>query len=90
MGKNEVALKDYFENKLASREQDNGSLRKQLAEKESDLKHVIVKYNHLERKLKELLEAQNKLSDFENRIISLGLDQNLIKNMAQLFSRQQQ
>ena len=35
------------------------------------------------------MEAQSKLSDFENKIISLGLDQNLIKNMAELFQRQQ-
>lgn len=33
MGKNEVALKDYYENKVLSREHDNESLRKQLAEK---------------------------------------------------------
>jgi hypothetical protein len=33
MGKNEVALKEYFEGKLTSREHDNQNLRKQLAEK---------------------------------------------------------
>jgi hypothetical protein len=33
MGKNEVAMKDYYEVKLASREQDNEALRKQLHEK---------------------------------------------------------
>lgn len=47
MGKNEVAMKDYYENKLASRELDNHSLRKQLTEKETDLKNIILKYNHL-------------------------------------------
>lgn len=30
MGKNEVAMKDYYENKLISREHDNQNLRKQL------------------------------------------------------------
>jgi hypothetical protein len=35
-----------------------------------------------------MLEAQDKLSDFENKLISLGLDQNLVKNMAELFQRQ--
>jgi hypothetical protein len=33
MGKNEVALKDYYENKLMSREHDNANLKKQLTEK---------------------------------------------------------
>lgn len=90
MGKNEVAMKDYYENKLTSREHDNQNLKKQLTEKESDLRNIITKYNHLQRKLKELLEAQNKLSDFENKIIQLGLDQNLIKNMAELFHNNKQ
>ncbi len=90
MGKNEVAMKDYYENKLTSREHDNQNLKKQLTEKESDLRNIVTKYNHLQRKLKELLEAQNKLSDFENKIIQLGLDQNLIKNMAELFHNKKQ
>jgi hypothetical protein len=47
MGKNEVALKDYYESKLNSREHDNQSLKKQLAEKESDLRNIATKYSHL-------------------------------------------
>ena len=38
---------------------------------------------------KSLLNAQNKLTDFENKIIHLGLDQNLIKNLAELFAQPQ-
>jgi hypothetical protein len=34
-----------------------------------------------------MLEAQDKLTDFETKIVNLGLDQNLIKNMAELFRR---
>jgi hypothetical protein len=90
MNKNEVSMKDYYEVKLASREKDNSTLKNQLHEKETDLRNVITKYTHLERKLKDLLEAQDKLSDFENKIINLGMDQNLIKNMAELFMRQSQ
>jgi hypothetical protein len=82
LGKNEVALKDYYENKLASREHDNANLKKLLTEKESDLRGIVTKYSHLERKLRELMEAQSKLTDFENKIIHLGMDQNLIKNLA--------
>ncbi len=47
-----------------------------------------MKYSQLERKMKDLLDAQDKLTDFENKIVNLGLDQNLIKNMAELFHRQ--
>jgi hypothetical protein len=55
MGKNEVALKDYYENKLLSREHDNDSLRKQLAEKDADLRGIATRYSHLERRLRELM-----------------------------------
>lgn len=64
LGKNEVALKDYYEAKLSSRDQDVDSLRRQLTEKEADLRQIVVKYAHLERRLKELLDAQSKLTDF--------------------------
>ena len=37
--------------------------------------------------MKQLLEAQNKLSQFETKIVNLGLDQNLVKNMAELFKK---
>ncbi len=35
-----------------------------MAEKDYDLRAVISKYNTVEKKLKALLEAQNKLSEF--------------------------
>lgn len=57
-------MKDYFENKLNSKEKDIESLKKQMSEKDYDLRAVISKYNTVEKKLKTLLEAQNKLSDF--------------------------
>lgn len=46
-----------------------------------------MKYNELEKNLKDLLESQKKLTDFENRVLNLGMDQNLIKNMAELLRR---
>lgn len=47
MGKNEVSMKEYYEAKINSREQDNESLKKQLAEKETDLRNIINKYHQL-------------------------------------------
>lgn len=40
-----------------------------MAEKDYDLRAVISKYNTVEKKLKTLLEAQNKLSEFEQKIV---------------------
>lgn len=64
MGKNEVSMKEYYEAKIVSRDQDNENLRKQLKEKDKDLRSVVDKYNQVERRLKELLSAQDKLTDF--------------------------
>ena len=87
MGKNEVSMKEYYESKLTSRDQDNQNLKKQLNQKETDLRNIIYKYNQVKRKLTEMMEAHDKLTDFENKLVNLGLDQNLIKNMAELFIR---
>lgn len=88
MGKNEVSMKEYYESKLSSRDQDNEKLKKELTEKETDLRSMVNKYNDVKRKLTEMMESHDKLSDFENKLVNLGLDQNLIKNMAELFMRQ--
>lgn len=33
------------------------------------------------------METQSKLRDFEEKIKNLGLDNNLVKNMAELFKK---
>ena len=87
MNQSEVAMKDYYENKLNSKERDIENLKKQMAEKDYDLRAVIGKYNAVEKKLKQLLEAQSKLTDFEKKVMELGLDQSLVKSMAELFKK---
>lgn len=57
-------MKDYYENKLNGKERDIENLKKQMAEKDYDLRAIISKYNGVEKKLKQLLEAQNKLTEF--------------------------
>jgi hypothetical protein len=34
-----------------------------------------------------MMETNNKLREFEERIKNLGLDNNLVKNMAELFKK---
>lgn len=82
MNENEVAMKDYYETKLMTRGKDIAALQEQLQEKEADIRQLIVKYNQLEKRLKELLDSQERLSELEKKIVNLGLDQNLVKNMS--------
>jgi hypothetical protein len=87
ISENEVAMKDYYEAKLLAKNKDVEGLEAQLHEKENDIRQLIVKYNQLEKRLKELLDSQERFSEFEKKITNLGLDQNLVKNMSELFNR---
>lgn len=62
MNENEVAMKDYYETKLVNKGKDIEALQNQLQEKENDIRQLIVKYNQLEKRLKELLDSQERLS----------------------------
>lgn len=87
MGNSELSLKEYYEDKIKSREKDISHLQAVLAGKEQDIRDLIVKYNGLEKRLEMLLESQEKVRDFEEKVKNLGLDDNLVKNMAELFCR---
>ncbi len=47
MGNSEVTMKEYFEEKILSREKDITHLQKVLSQKEDDIRWLIVKYNGL-------------------------------------------
>jgi len=48
-------MKDYYETKLNNKEKEIENLKKQMSEKDYDLRAVISKYNTVEKKLKTLL-----------------------------------
>jgi hypothetical protein len=41
----------------------------------------------LEEGMKQLIKQSKKRGDLETRIISLGMDNNLVKNMSELFHK---
>lgn len=47
MSQNEIGLRQYFEQKVRSREKENLALKEQLNEKDIDLRALISKYNEL-------------------------------------------
>jgi hypothetical protein len=65
MGTHEVTLRDYFEEKLNSKEQDIESLQMRLIEKEEDIRELIIKYNALEKRFDMAMDAQDKIREFE-------------------------
>lgn len=44
-----------------------------------------VKYSRLEEKLEMVIESQEKLKNMENKIIALGQENNIVKNLADLI-----
>lgn len=83
----EDSLREYFERKIRELEADKAELQRINTTQSEQISELVVRYNELERNLKELLESQKRLTDFESRVINLGMDQNLIKNMAELLRR---
>ena len=87
IGSHQIGIKEYFEDKIKSKERDIDTLNKILAEKEDDIRDLIVKYNALEKRMDMMMQTNSKLREFEEKIKNLGLDNNLIKNMAELFKK---
>ena len=87
IGTHEVSLREYFEDKIKTKEKDVESLRKQLAEKEESIRDVVTQYAALERRFEMMMETNTKLREFEEQVKHLGLDENLVKNMAELFKK---
>lgn len=65
MGNNEVSLKDYFEDKVASKDRDIEHLQTLLTNKEQDIRDLIIKYNGLEKRLEAMLASQDKLRELD-------------------------
>ena len=62
MSQHEIGLKQYFEEKVKSREKEILALKEQLNEKDIDIRALISKYNELENKLSEVLKVHDKFS----------------------------
>ena len=62
-------------------------MERKVSEKEEDIRELILKYNALEKRFDMAMEAQDKIREFEEKIRQLGLDNNLVKNMAELFNK---
>jgi hypothetical protein len=43
------------------------------------------KYHRLEQKLEMVMESQEKLRSMENKIVAIGQENNLVKNLAEII-----
>jgi septal ring factor EnvC (AmiA/AmiB activator) len=84
----ENKLKKFYNDQIKSKEKEIEELKRRLYEKDSDNRDIENKVADFERKLQTMMDGQTKLRDLEVRTMNLGMDNNLVKNTAELFKNQ--
>lgn len=85
--KNLQEMKGFFERRVRELENDKTELARINSNQTEQITELIKKYRQMEDAMKELVRQAKKRGDLENRIIHLGMDNNLVKNMAELFHK---
>lgn len=49
---------------------------------------LINKYKILEGQLKSIMSSMKKRTDMEERVMHLGMDDNLVKNLGEIFNKE--
>ena len=78
----EEKLKGYYTQEIKTLEEDIVSLRKQLSYKEEDLRNKDETIHKLEQKMDTVLYSQEALRNVENKVLHLGQENNIVKNLA--------
>ena len=77
-------LKRYYSEEIQKLEDDIASLRKQLAYKEEDLRSKDDSIHKLQLKLDTVLQSQETLRGMEDKVLQLGQENNIVKNIAEV------
>lgn len=87
IGRTQGGFKEYYEQRLKELEADKLELQAANSTQAQHINGLVAKYRQLEDALKAALDSQKRLGDLETRILHLGLDNNLVKNLAELLKR---
>ena len=80
-------FKKYFEEKLKRVEEEKGELKKIVSSKSEQITELIKKYKQIEEDLKEATVMMKKRTVLEEKVMNMGLDVNIVKNMTDLLPR---
>ena len=83
----EDKLKRYYSEEIGRLEEEIGSLRRQLAFKEEDLRNKDENIHKLEVKLDTVLQSREALKNMEDKVIHLGQENNVVKNLAEVVKK---
>jgi SMC interacting uncharacterized protein involved in chromosome segregation len=66
-------------------EEEKEELKKIINSQYEQITELIKKYRELEEGMKDAVALMNKRTVLEERVMNLGMDNNLVKNLAQLL-----
>lgn len=85
--KNLAEMKGFYERRLLELEGDKRDLSRINSSQTERIAELVKKYKQAEGAMRELMRQAKKRGDLESRIIELGMDNNLVKNMAEIFHK---
>lgn len=77
--------KKTYKEQMESKSREIEQLKRRLLMKEQDLREGENREKDLEMRLEGFVQLLKTKSDLEKKVMSLGMDNNLIKNQAELF-----
>ena len=80
-------FRKYFEEKLKRVEEEKAELKKIVSSKSEQITELIKKYKQIEEDLMEATVMMKKRTVLEEKVMNIGLDVNIVKNMTDLLPR---
>ena len=69
---------------------DKAALQDANSAQAEQISKLISKYKVLEKSLEKTLSTMKKRTELEQKVIELGMDQNLVKNLGEIFSKEEE
>ena len=74
----------FYEGRIATLEQEKTDLKEMISSKEEKITSLVQKYQELEKTMKSTLDKIRRRTELETKVMNLGMDNNLVKNMAEI------
>ena len=79
--------KEHYEGIILKLEEDKKELKDKIERKNQKLQQLIYRYNLLEEELKQASLSISQRGELDKKVIQLGMDENLVKNMSEIWAR---
>lgn len=80
-----IPMKEHYERVIDELKKDKDLLKENNSVQAEQITQLVAKYQDLERTLHKTLSTMKKHSELNQKVMELGMDQNLVKNLAEMF-----